>query len=412
MPEDTILVTHCGARFGYNVVQSLLGAGYRVFAAAPRVPTMCAWMDGLAGEVEIPDAFLDTEGYVAAVNAAAERHGPLLFLPTHEDIFVAAEQRAAFDEAVTLIAPDLSPLLAVHDKYNLFRLAQDERITTPETRLLSDLQDVEQALTEWRCPIILKPRFGEGSNGIHKVQDAAALQKKAALITELSGQDYLLQKFAPGVGVGVGCLMSGGRLVAASQHIRLREVPISGGTSTARATFDRPELVEVSASILQKAGLNGIAMLEFRFDQKTDGFKLLDANPRYWGSLANHIRSGVDFPALHVASFTQQQPTPGPPIVPSRSVETRWILGEIRAAVELLAAGRFADAGSIFRRPADCEVVFEEFSSGSLKPFLIQLRTYALRGLSSRRGNDINAVKRTYFSQLFKRVDFTEIEQT
>ena len=71
MSSETIIVTHCGARFGYNVVQSLIAAGHRVFAAAPHLPTMCAWMDGLAGELKVPDAFLDTEGYVAAINLAA-----------------------------------------------------------------------------------------------------------------------------------------------------------------------------------------------------------------------------------------------------------------------------------------------------------------------------------------------------
>ena len=410
MPLETapIVVTHCGARFGYNVAQSLVAAGYSVFAAAPTVPTMCKWIDGVRSEIVLPDAFFDPDGYVTKINALAEREGRVVLLPTHEDIFPAAEMRHRFSDKVRVLAPELKSMLAIHDKYNLSRLAADEDVSCPETRLLDGLESINVALAEWKDTVILKPRFGEGSNGIHKISDTADLNRKVKLIELLNKKDYLLQRFTPGIGVGVGCLIKDGRLIATSQHIRLREVPISGGTSTARATFDRPVLTEVSAAILRKANLNGIAMLEYRYDRYCGSFKLLDANPRYWGSLANHIRSGVDFPRLHVEAFLESKCVPEKTITPDRHVKTRWLLGEARAMAELIAARRFQDAFAILRRSTGTEVVIEEFSRGNLKPFLVQLQTYIRRGLASRKGKNINEIKRRYFSTLFANGKFPQ----
>lgn len=409
MHKGTVVVTNCGARFGYNVAKSLIASGFRVLAAAPRLPTMCAWMKGLAGEVCIPDAFIDPRGYVAAVNAAAVAHGPLLMLPTHEDVFVAAEQRSAFSDQVSLVAPTLSGLLAVHDKFGLSRLAADEIIQTPETELLTSIDDVSNALAKWHCPVILKPRFGEGSKGIIRIDNEVSLVRKRTLVEKLPAQDYLLQKFTSGVGVGVGCLMKNGRLIASSQHIRLREVPISGGTSTARATFDRFELREVAASILRKAGIDGIAMLEYRYDRETDNFKLLDANPRYWGGLANHIESGVDYPPLHIAAHMQPDSLPDTLVLPTREIETRWILGEIRAVMELMISGRFNDIKPVFMKSTDYETIYEELSEGDFKPFIVQAKNYAQRVSIQGGKHDINQIKRQYFSNLFRKGSFPEV---
>jgi predicted ATP-grasp superfamily ATP-dependent carboligase len=365
---------------------------------------MCGSLAGLAGEIALPNAFLSPEGYVATINRAAQSIGQVLLLPAHDDIFVASEQSSNFSELVSVMAPPLSPLMALHDKYNLYRLGQGSEVCCPDTRLLTDLADLSKAAKDWGYPLILKPRYGEGSAGVFRIRDERQVIDQASLVRELVEQDYLIQAYAKGVGVGVGCLVMNGRVLALSQHIRLREVPISGGTSTARTTFYDRKLESAAEYLMAQSGLNGIAMFEFRYDVLSGAASLLDANPRYWGSLANHIRSGVDFPKLHLESFLEP---PGVGIKtrrPTQEVETRWLLGEVRALAELALAGRWAEARNVFRKPKDRNLFFEDFDGHGIAPLLAQTRSYLRRALSARQGNDFARVKRVYFESLARRV--------
>ncbi len=45
-------------------------------------------------------------------------------------------------------------------------------------------------------------------------------------------------------------------------------------------------------------GWSGVAMVEFRVDPRDGIPKLMEVNPRFWGSLQLSILSGVDFPHL------------------------------------------------------------------------------------------------------------------
>ena len=43
----------------------------------------------------------------------------------------------------------------------------------------------------------------------------------------------------------------------------------------------------------------GIAMVEWKVDPRDGRPKLMEVNPRFWGSLELAVRSGVDFPVLY-----------------------------------------------------------------------------------------------------------------
>lgn len=92
--------------------------------------------------------------------------------------------------------------------------------------------------------------------------------------------------------------MNHGELVAYFMHERIHEVPPTGGPS-AMATFDDPELIAVGSKVLcGELKWHGVAMVEFKKDVKDDLYKLIQMNPKFWGSLGLSIATGVDFPYL------------------------------------------------------------------------------------------------------------------
>jgi predicted ATP-grasp superfamily ATP-dependent carboligase len=129
----------------------------------------------------------------------------------------------------------------------------------------------------------------------------------------------LLQQYVRGEGHGIELLASEGRPLAAFQHRRLREVPITGGASSFRESVPLdPDLLEASTRLLEALKWTGLAMVEFRVGP--DGAHLMEVNGRIWGSLPLAVRAGMDFPARMAELFVDGPPPPGP-------VETGYRVG-------------------------------------------------------------------------------------
>lgn len=134
-------------------------------------------------------------------------------------------------------------------------------------------------------PIILKPKIGSGSSGIIR------LEKKEDYTDEvrktITREEYLAQELIPnGKEVhGAFYLCKDGKVMGAYTHKRIRTMPEEGGVTVCSKIGDNHKLVEEGRKLLETAKWNGLVMLEFLYDPKTDSYKIIEANPRLWGSI-------------------------------------------------------------------------------------------------------------------------------
>src|SRR5262249_29165276 len=111
----------------------------------------------------------------------------------------------------------------------------------------------------------------------------------------------LIQERIPsgGEAIGVSVLFNfQSQLRACFVHRRIREFPLSGGPSSLRESGSPPAITDVAARLLRQLGWSGVAMVEFKVDPRDGVAKLMEVNPKFWGSLNLAIASGVDFPTL------------------------------------------------------------------------------------------------------------------
>jgi predicted ATP-grasp superfamily ATP-dependent carboligase len=109
----------------------------------------------------------------------------------------------------------------------------------------------------------------------------------------------IVQERIRGFGCGYFALCKNGRVLADFQHKRIRQYPSSGGVSSFSESFYDSRLENYGKKILKGLKWNGIAMIEFIFDEETKDFKAIEINPKFWGSLDLAIESGVNFPYLY-----------------------------------------------------------------------------------------------------------------
>jgi predicted ATP-grasp superfamily ATP-dependent carboligase len=168
----------------------------------------------------------------------------------------------------------------------------------------------------------------------------------------------------------------GGRLLAAFCHRRLREYPVSGGPSTLAVSVRDPRLVELGTALLRALDWVGVAMVEFKQDGRGE-YRLMEVNPRLWGSLPLAIAAGVNVP------YAWYRLAAGLPVEPAltwrEGVRMRFLFQDLLAARDLVRSGR-AGPGFLLRYSLellDPRVVDGVFQRHDPRPGWV----YALRSL-------------------------------
>jgi hypothetical protein len=162
---------------------------------------------------------------------------------------------------------------------------------------------------------------------------------------------WVLQREFVGYGVGYETLVDKGEVKYRFMHRRRREIPASGGASTARVSYWHEGIAAAAEDILRRAGWTGFAMLEFRQNEQGD-FTLIEINPRPWGSIQLAIDSGVRFPSFAYRYFVRGEQIPCPPPRADGEVETRIVPYDILTGIQYLGRGdgrNFLDALSVWK---------------------------------------------------------------
>jgi predicted ATP-grasp superfamily ATP-dependent carboligase len=147
--------------------------------------------------------------------------------------------------------------------------------------------------------------------------------------------------------------------------------------------LDRDLLRRVE-SVLDSVGFDGVAMAEFKCDERSTW--LMEFNARLWGSLQLALDAGIDFPRLLIESALGRRPEPVEQY--QVGVRSRWLLGDVDHAIALARGGCDAQGRSglvaglgVLLRSTGPRSRFEVFRLTDPAPFFHELRDW-LRALA------------------------------
>ncbi len=239
-----------------------------------------------------------------------------IFPMEEETLLVLAKYHSEISRYTYFLSPDLEKIEFVRDKGNLMRFAKTHGIPVPKTFQIPSstkpcetegpgpdsnvVQGLNHVLDKIPIPAVIKPRVSSGSLGIVYVKD------RKDLISSYQRVHYrfpfpLIQEWIPDGGgtYGFSALFNeGSNMKAAFVHKKLRMYPIEGGPSTLGEGVEHPQIMELGLSLLKSLSWVGVGMVEFRVDPRDGIPKLMEVNPRFWGSLGLAVFSRVDFPYL------------------------------------------------------------------------------------------------------------------
>lgn len=244
--------------------------------------------------VSEPDAFID---YI--INEIKSNKYEMVLPMELSTQMLLIRHREEIEKFTRLPFADYESISNIQDKAWLMKFAISNKVPCPKTFFPENPADGEALKDEFDYPVVIKPRSSSGSRGICYVKEPSGLAEAYRTVHDKYPRPIIQEYIPNGGAYGVGALFNYSSEPRASfVYKRLREYPVTGGPSTLRESINNKKIEDIALSLLKSLKWKGIAMVEFRVDARDGTPKLMEINPRFWGSLQLAILSGADFPYL------------------------------------------------------------------------------------------------------------------
>lgn len=236
----------------------------------------------------------DLESFIQFMAKLAKKYDALI--PINEDTIIPICKNSS--KFTNILLPDFQDLKIALDKLKVVEKCTKLGIPVPRTFVPRDYAELKRLSKELAYPVFVKlrheglvfPRYRICHSKKNLLQEYTTLQRI---------ETPIIQEQVKGFGTGLFALFDKEhKLKAYFIHRRIREYPITGGVSTFSESFWDKQVFEYGLKLLRALNWVGVGMVEFRFDVEHNVPRVLEVNPRFWGSLPLAIHSGVDFPYL------------------------------------------------------------------------------------------------------------------
>ena len=314
-----ILVTDGEGRSSLAATRSLGRQGYTVLVCGSSARTLASSSRYCHQGVAVPDPNKNSGAYAEAICNLAFKEGIDVILPmTEQSIYLLNPGRSCLPKATILACPGPEQVYNLSNKVSLFQLAERLGTAMPQTFFLknnNDLSSITNSISEY--PVVIKPSLSriavdEGflATSVTYAADKEELEAQYATSPALRFPSMIQEKIV-GPGTGLFTLYDTDHPLALFSHRRLREKPPSGGVSVVSESIPLDdEMVEAANRLLSAVGWQGVAMVEFKRDERDGKAKLMEINGRFWGSLQLAVACGVDFPCLLLDTLQGKSLTP------------------------------------------------------------------------------------------------------
>jgi protein-tyrosine-phosphatase/predicted ATP-grasp superfamily ATP-dependent carboligase len=301
-----ILILDGDSTAGWAVLQSLGSAGYECWLAARGMDHPAFASRYVARALINPDPLIDKSAFQGWVLDIQRQHRfSLIIPPTESTLIPLHEVRDEPDLQGVLALPPARAVDVAFDKERVHAIAASLGIPSPANLLVSSLDDLAApAIDDWLrdTAVVIKPIrskvWSGGGASEQRVRIAKSRPELNALVEAILPRTPVqVQQWVPGKGVGIELLADHGEIVMSFAHERIHEIPLTGGGSSYRKSIaEPPALLEGSVKLMRELGWHGVAMVEYRADEASQRYWLMEINGRFWGSLQLALFAGVDFP--------------------------------------------------------------------------------------------------------------------
>jgi predicted ATP-grasp superfamily ATP-dependent carboligase len=396
MNKTRVLVTYSWCRTAYTVIECLAKAGYDVYACDYSPWSMGRFSKFTKGFDRVSHPFKEPDNFVEDIRKIVKKRRINVLLPSHEDSLPIAAERHGFRKDLIILCPQHEALKIALDKNAVSDLARKSGIPVPRKAAPSSHENLDQCLSTFRFPLIIKTRRGNSGKGVflaHSLREAKEIFLNTTERFSLPPHSLpIFQEFIGGDLYGTCFLAKDGRLKAffAEKYLRWKESKF--GTSVLREPSRWPLLRTYTERFVHELGWSGIGHLDFAASEDGSEAYLLEMNPRFWGAVNLAVKNGYNFPLGLISMAERGEPAPAAFSPLKKEVKSLWIVGEIIAGLSEFRHGRLtALLESLSRIVFHGEnTTFDDFRWTDPLPFIAEMVYYGSHFFKS--GYDVNPV--------------------
>lgn len=196
--------------------------------------------------------------------------------------------------------PDRNILGPLFDKEETRKLAVELGINVASGEHCSFNDTSSEALiSKYSLPLVLKPTKSYESEQLNQRNTVLIARSTSDIeLFKQQNEQCLVEQYFEGTGMGVSVFSWKGKIRAAFAHKRVSEPEQGGGSSYRKACLLPPDMLDACQKICIHLNYSGVAMFEFKHNNSSNEWILIEINARFWGSLPLAIFAGVDFPKI------------------------------------------------------------------------------------------------------------------
>ena len=200
---------------------------------------------------------------------------------------------------VNILVPDYDSYSTVYNKKKTYNLCKESGVSAPNR--FTDNEAECLLKKEKNIKLVIKPDFDiGGARGLYFACNLEELEKARINILNQFGT-YVIEEYIPGSSSMRAVQLIFNKENEISSYFilkKIRQWPVTGGITAYAESSQERELLEFVAPLFKKCLWEGPVELEIIIDERDNKPKLIEINPRFAGSIAFAIQSGVNFPLI------------------------------------------------------------------------------------------------------------------
>lgn len=299
--SSDVFLTDAHWRKSLAAVRALGVNGIRITAGESTRLATAAFSRYCHRTVVYPSPLFNPAEFVYFLLRELSRHSYQMLLPMEDETtFLISKFHSEFSRRTYLPIPSFEKLQFANRKDKILKLAEDKGIPIPKTWYIDDITQLNDLKASLPYPVVIKPKNSAGAVGVSYPKNSDELIKQYLTVHQRFPYPLIQERIpSHGNGYGASFLMGkSGDVKASFVHKRLREYPVTGGASTLRESVRNDDVRDMAHTLLKALDWFGVAMVEFKMDPRDGIPKLMEINPRFWGSLSLAVAAGVNFPYL------------------------------------------------------------------------------------------------------------------
>jgi predicted ATP-grasp superfamily ATP-dependent carboligase len=300
--KANILVTDATSRHMLAITRSLGKKGLPVAAASYQDNALVYSSRYCTQKLKSPRSSEETEYVNFLKQLTQSQNIEMIFAGSDNTAQYLSDHREEFPGLKNAL-PSKEDFTIANRKDTCLRKAMDVGVPVPKSWFPEKYEEVPALAEKIPYPVVVKGQLGSGSSHNRYAYDKKQLLEAYNEIYGLEKDAGVglptIQEYLTGKGFICGMLADHGEIIAAYQHHRYREYPITGGVSAIVESIDHPRILEESRKMVKALNWHGIIMTEFKHNPVNDTYNLLEINPRFWGATGLPVAAGIDFPYMY-----------------------------------------------------------------------------------------------------------------